>query len=177
MKRLIPFCLLGLSVVAARAETWEGRATIAFTGVSTLHEFRGHGTTEVFEADIAPDRGSIACGAEVRVLDLTTDEKARDKKMYEMFHAAEFSTISASVTGVRSDATNVPLRVNIMGKEQTLVAVVSDHAGSPGGISFALTFDLSLAKTGLEAPTAMAGLIKVRDAVHVVVHVEMVNPN
>jgi hypothetical protein len=63
--------------------------------------------------------------------------------------------------------------LTITGKDQAMDAAVSDWKESAGETSFTLAFDVSLAKSGLKPPAAMAGMIKVRDVVHVKVDVRL----
>lgn len=171
--------LVGL-VPVSQAATWTGHASFSFTGSSTLHDFHGHGETESFSATVVDSVSSTAahvnCRAVLKVGNLVTGNKSRDKSMYAMFRIADFPVLEGELNDVEIGASDVPLVISILGQEQTVSAKASDWKSAPDAQSFKLSFDVSLAKSGLKAPRAAAGLIKVADVVAVTVQVELTHP-
>ncbi len=162
-----------------RAETWTGRAGISFRGTSTLHDFHGHGEAEQFAAEIAESgpegAAKLTCRAELKVGQLSTDNKSRDKSMYAMFRMADFPVVAGALNGIDVGAEVVPLVITVLGQEQTVRAGAANWKTDANLQSFTLEFDVSLAASGLKAPRAAAGLIRVGDVVHVTVQVELTN--
>jgi polyisoprenoid-binding protein YceI len=161
-----------------RAETWKGHAVIRFQGASTLHDFRGQGTTDVFEAAVAlqdSNAATVTCSAPLPVKGLSTDNTRRDKAMFAMFHADEFPVVVGSISDVVVDArmpAEVPVSVSILGKEQQVEAEITNASFSEGHIAFHVFMDVSLKASGLKPPTVI-GLIRVGDIVHVSADIEL----
>ena len=112
----------------------------------------------------------------LKVGNLVTGNKSRDKSMYAMFRIADFPVVEGGITDVENGAADVPLVISILGQEQTVMAKATDWKSSEDAQSFKLSFDVSLAKSGLKAPRAAAGLIRVSDVVAVTVQVELIKP-
>jgi polyisoprenoid-binding protein YceI len=166
---------------AAQAGGWQGKATVRFQGTSTLHDFRGQGTTDVFGADVVLEgthAAHVTCAAPLQVIRMSTDNAKRDKSMQAMFHMAEFPALSGAIREVVVDAdmpAEAPVTVTIMGKEQQVESEIMNASVTESGIHFQVHMDVSLKASGLRPPSVM-GVIRVGDIVHVSADVDLKQP-
>jgi polyisoprenoid-binding protein YceI len=148
-------------------------AAIRFAGTSTLHGFSGTVATQPFSAIFREDGKTsqvhISATATINVLDMNTQHKKRDKNMFKMLDAENFTLI----TGVLTDAplpkeggSEVPLRLTIRNVEQTVTATLSDLQRDGNSASCLMTFSVSLKAFDLKPPSVL-GVIRVGDTVTV----------
>lgn len=164
---------------SAQAQAVAGRCGVSFFGTSTLHDFEGKAPCALLAIDTPDASGRYAARAEVVVAQMDTDNSSRDKRMREMFEAKKFPRVVATFTGVDPAALRarkpgaLTFRIAIHGVEKTVAATLESYSEVPGkSARFQASFPLSLKEFGLEAPVVM-GLIKVDDAVKVVVAVDL----
>lgn len=157
---------------------------ISFVGDSTLHKFHGYvspieGTLRVSgtSSDI-----EMAGAFRVKVADMSTDNRSRDKSMYAMFQNGRFPEIVFQINDVTMDsvATGSQGQINgvlkIRDKEQpftvvTAVEYFKDQLALKGAFTVSLSdFDLK--------PPSVLGIIKVADPVDVdfEIRLESVSP-
>jgi polyisoprenoid-binding protein YceI len=161
-------CLLFLSL-SLFADNWQGKADIKFSGKSTLHDFEGHGSGNV----LAQHDAEWHLQGKVPVADLGTDNSSRDKNMLEMFHSKKFPEISIKVVSASPDKKKVELEVQISGKTLKVPGEVVSWNNQDRQQSIVIHFKVSLGAFGLERPSAMFGMIKVKDEIDVDVKMEL----
>ena len=168
---------------ALRAESWTGTSDVTFKGSSTLHDFEGTVRAVPLKVTVkgAPGARSVSATSDVEVRKMTTDEKDRDKNMWEMFQSSVFRFIKIVVpeTGeatLRPSAGKpgtMPVTLNIAGTTATVTGTVSNLRESEQTASFDLAFPVSLKAFKLTPPSTLGGLIKVGDTVEVQAHVTL----
>lgn len=164
---------LALLTPTVRAEYLKSTATIAFHGTSTLHGFEGEVTTKPFSADLHKDPATgkqlISATAIVTVAEMSTHGKKRDKNMFKMFNAEDFSLIVGVLENAplpEDGSTKTTLRLKIRDVEQNIAATLSDWKRDGDLVSCKMTFSVSLKAFGLKGPSVM-GLIRVGDTVDI----------
>jgi polyisoprenoid-binding protein YceI len=167
---------IGLVLLAARAPAADAPpavAAIRFSGSSTLHDFAGHATSEVFAAAVREDpaTGRTLLSATVRVplAGASTDHAARDLKMCRMFDTGHYPVAEGILSDAPVPASGsgpVELVLRLHGREHTLGATLSGWRTDGGTSSFRLDFPVSLRAFGLEPPSVL-GMIRVADTVRV----------
>ncbi len=149
-----------------------GKASIKFEGTSTLHDFEGTVQAVPFKISVRKDAGKLYATATVRVeiMNMTTDNKQRDKKMYKMFNIKKYTQIIGSMTdapfpGVGKTA-KIPLKLDMHGIKKTVTATVSECKLDDKQASGVLRFTVSLEDFGIKPPSIM-GMIRVGNDVEV----------
>lgn len=172
------FC--GLVIMGAAAGTradWQGKVAADFDVSVTMDSFTGHATGETFVvSENAPE-----AKADLRIDQMFTGDKKRDKAMGKMFKSDQFPLISGTAPtawmsewGTNSAATgSFPVRLVISGQTNTVSAWASHIKTSDNQRSFDAAFDVSLKAFGLKAPSMMLGAISVHDVVKVTSHVTL----
>ena len=163
--------LMAAPAAPAAVEDWPGQAEIEFQATSTLHDFSGTVRTEPFHATVELDGNAATLGgtAVVAVAQMDTRHAKRDQNMRTMFDAVRFPLITGVLEPTRIDPAapaQVPLRLRIRDRVQTVPVTLTDWRVEPGRVQFDLTMVLSLEQFGL-APPVLLGFIKVGDAVTV----------
>ena len=175
LKRLCILAALGLGLLTAPARAGQANATaaIVFKGTSTLHDFEGTVATRPFVAtfheDAATGQLRVTTKAALNVLDMNTDNKSRDKKMFKMLQQEKFAVIAGMLDDAivpKEGSREEKLRLSICGVEQEVTATLSDFGKSGDQIICRMSFDVSLKAFGLKPPAVM-GVIRVGDAVHI----------
>ena len=167
--------LAGLGLSFASAETWQAETTasIQFKGTSTLHGFEGNVKPRPFKTTFISEttNGPIRVSATVSfdVLNMSTDHKKRDKKMFKMLGQKQFLTITGSLTGAIlpvSGNSTATLFLRIRDIEQEVPVTLSEWKREGDLGTFNMTFPISLKAFGLKAPSVV-GLIRVGDTVQI----------
>lgn len=107
------------------AETWNGKATIAFDGTSTLHDWGGKVTAQPFKADVTmngdkPQR--IVSTVTVKAAEMDTEEAKRDENMRKAMKVTEHPLIVGKIDAKFSEVaaagtpTKLPIELNLLGK-------------------------------------------------------------
>lgn len=169
-------CLLaatGMLLVSARAGEVTTTASITFRGTSTLHGFEGTVTPApfpvIFRKDSETGRTNISATVTVNVADMTTQHNKRDKNMFKMLDAENFTTISGTLTNALIPAEGsgeATVHLKIHGVEQDITATLSDLKIDETQSTCRMEFPVSLAAFGLKPPSVI-GLIRVGDTVTV----------
>lgn len=174
MKKHIHILTAGLLLLASsQAGTFSGTASIEFKGTSTLHEFEGSVKARPFLATFREDaktgRILVTASTEVKVLEMSTQNRKRDKNMFKMFDAKHHPLIHGALADApipTEGAAEIPLKIKIRDVEQELVATLSDFRREGDEASCRMVFSVSLSAFDLKAPSVM-GLIRVGDTVTV----------
>lgn len=188
MRRQILACVLLLALCPAASAAVKGWYTVSFQGTTTLQSFSGTLPSVAFEAQPVPDpvsgKQTWNADLEVPVAEMTTENDHRDRTMRDMLDSAVFPRITARLRNVDPDALRgtmgeggadgrrLPFQLTIRNVSQPIVGRVSNWEEGAGQATFDIDFDVSLAKFGLEPPTAFLYIhIEDRVAVHVAVSV------
>jgi len=160
-------------LASAQAGEFSGAAEVMFKGTSTLHEFEGSVKTAPFQATFSEDKKTeqlrVSASTTVVILELDTQNKKRDKKMFKMFETKQYALISGSVENVlvpTSGSSEVSLRLKIHGVEKEITATLSDFKRDGKTAQCKMTFTVVLTEFGLKPPSVM-GLIRVGDNVQI----------
>lgn len=175
----------------ASSSDWSGACDVRFEGKSTLHDFTGVVTAEPFTVEITdmedPTRARAAARVVVAVAKMDTENKKRDREMRKTLAAERFPEIAVTTEvgledlrprdGANGPApTVVPATLELMGRDYEIAAAVSNWAREADSIRFTVAFPLSLEDLGIEPPTAMGGLIRVKDRIEVSAQVALERP-
>jgi hypothetical protein len=176
--------LLVILPLALRAdETWSGTSDVKFRGYSTLHNFEGTVTQVPLKVTVTGEKDErvVSATSDVPVQQMNTAKPDRDRNMWTMFQEAKFRFIKVEVNraaerdlrppGAKPGAMTVTL--SIAGTRGTVSAAVTNVSESANQGSFDLAFPISLKAFKLEPPSAIGGLVKVKDTVDVTVHVTL----
>jgi hypothetical protein len=184
MKPLL-LALIALCALCAplNAEVWNGTSEVKFKGTSTLHDFEGTVRAVPLKVTVKGAKGSrlISATSDVDVKSMSTDEKDRDKNMWEMFKSTSFQFIKitvpetpeATVRPAGGKPGTMPINLNIAGTTGTVTGTVKNLRESATAAAFDLSFDVSLKAFNLKPPSTLAGLVKVGDTVAVTVRVTL----
>ena len=212
MKRLVFIYLtvMGLNVIPTcfgtdlkTNQTWQGQAKIRFFGTSTLHHFSGNVACETFTWKTMndPNRGEPVIRADIDLLvqNMDTDNKGRNKNMYQMFQIKKYPRIHGTIQdanlaefkpvlkatnsdqppqdaeGGRGRPGTLPFLLTIRDKQQEVVCKVSHMQTGPKDITFTLDFEVSLKAFGLKPPSVL-GVIRVGDRVRLQADVTLSPP-
>ena len=181
MMKKILFCFLFTVCGLLRAEVRELHSDVGFDGTSTLHDFHGAGklTPQLVEWEPLVEGGVLtAHKITLKVSDLTTDHKKRDRNMMKMFDPESYPQIQADISGWAlpgSGSEEKLLTLHIHGTEVTVPVLLSDYEEKEGVIHFTCSFTVSLKEADLKRPSVL-GLIRVGDEVKVVVESELTLP-
>lgn len=160
-----------------------GSCAVRFKGYSTLHDFEGTVASRPFAIRVATNAaGATLLGAtiEVPAAEMNTQHEARDKKMHEAMKVAACPLVSATVTNLSPDAArgsagtpgSLPFTLHITGKSYPVVGRIDHWQETPKSVQFDMSFAVSLAEAGIVIPSVL-GVIKVKDGVDVIVHVQV----
>lgn len=171
-----------LLATTATALTLEGSCDIRFFGESTLHGFDGQVTCQPFTLISVAETGKSGViqqpMVEVLVVEMDTDNSARDKKMHAMFEQNNYPLIQGLFADLDPDLVLQQLQtvettpghlefdLRIREISQRVQALTHDLVITPEQISFTMGFTLSLASFQLQPPSVL-GFIKVDDQVQV----------
>lgn len=171
--------LMVLSAIAymMHSTTWADNvaatASIKFKGSSTLHEFAGTAPAQPFVASFTKDAETgklkVSAKTSLKVKDMTTHNRMRDKNMYKMFDAKHFTYIEAELNNAaisEKTDTRAKLHLKIHGVEHDVIATISKVQRKENQIRCLMTFPVSITAFGMKRPSVM-GMIKVADTVHV----------
>lgn len=157
---------------AVQAEEARTTASMTFHGTSTLHEFEGTVATAPFTARFSETKDGktlVSATTSLKVRDMNTQNKKRDKNMFKMFDAKNHALIAGSVENAvlpKEGKSETKLKLKIRNVEKEISATLSDWKREGSKISCRITFPVSLKEFGLKAPSVM-GLIRVGDTVNV----------
>ena len=181
MKRLLLALVASCSVL--HAEVWTGTSEVTFKGTSTLHDFKGTVRAVPLKVTAKGPPGSrvISATSDVEVTKMTTDEKDRDRNMWEMFKSSSFrfikivvpETAEARLRPAGGRPGTMPVTMTMAGTTATVTGAVSNLRESATAAAFDLAFPVSLKAFNLKPPSTLGGLIKVGDTVEVTVHVTL----
>lgn len=169
---------------SARAdETWAGSSDVKFKGYSTLHDFEGTLKAVPLKVRVAPGKSgrAVSAASDVKVRQMSTQNEKRDAGMMRMFHEAEHHFINVEVSGADERTLRphdgrpgaMPVTLIIAGRRGTAHGEVTNLVEEEDVVSFDLAFPVSLAAFQLEPPSAVGGLVKVKDTVDVTAHVTL----
>jgi len=185
-RRVLCACVFLLALCPAASAAVKGWYTVSFQGTTTLHTFSGTLPPVAFEAQPVSDpvggKETWNADLEVSVVEMTTENDHRDRTMHEILDSASFPRIMAMLRNVDPDALRgatgerdvagrtLPFQLSIRNITQPIVGKVSNWQEDAGQATFEIEFDVSLAKFGIEPPTAFVYIrIEDRIAVHVAV--------
>ena len=180
MKKML-FCFVFTMCGLLPAEVRELHSDVGFDGTSTLHDFQGQGAVSPQRVEWEPTAEGGVLNAHhliLKVSDLTTDHKKRDRNMMKMFDPESYPQIQADISGWTlpgSGSEKKLLTLHIHGTEVTVPVLLSDYEEKGGVVSFTSTFTVSLKEADLKRPSVL-GLIRVGDEVKVVVESELTLP-
>ncbi len=184
MLALVALLRCGSAVEAA--EKYVGRCDVVFEGDSTLHGFTGD-ITNVPITVLCETNGSgeavLNTRIEIGPQELTTHHAKRDANMYKMFQADRFPKLVAVVTNASLSAASLspaskhpgtlPVQLTFCGITKEVRATTTSQPPRAEGWEFYLQTELSLKDFKLKPPSALLGVISVRDAVKVKAHVKL----
>lgn len=189
MKRLLFPLAVVLLVTAGRVlgdtTNWDGTASIAFSGTSTLHNWEGKVKAEPFSASVVTgDDGqprTLTAVVKVKATDMDTDNDKRDATMQKSMKVTDYPLIEGKFQGVSFTSimpdgkapSKLPFGLMLLGKKQDVVATVSNWKLSGDTANFDASFSLSLKQCGITVPSAML-VVRVGDTVKVSVSVKLV---
>ena len=181
----LPLLLLTLVCAAGlRAdEIWTGDSDVKFHGDSTLHGFDGTVNDVPLTVSVSGTEGSrvVSAVSEVKVKNMDTNHEGRDENMMKMFQQTEFPLIKVEVVGAQEAKLQpkggkpgaMTVKLTIIGKSNRIDASVTNLKQTADSLSFDLSFPVSLKAFSLEAPSALLGMVKVRDTVEVTAHITL----
>lgn len=171
--------LLGTSSVAFAdtTEVWRGTSEIGFSGTSTLHDWAGKVTAQPFTTTITYDTltvvKQIRATVQVEAAQMDTAEPKRDDNMHRAMQVQKYPLVEALIDTPGSmvivdgkTPTRLPLKLKLLGKTQTVDAVVSNWKKTGETASFDLDFELSMKASGISVPSVLL-VIRVGDSVKV----------
>lgn len=173
MKILLTLLLLSASL--SQAETWNGKATIAFDGTSTLHDWGGKVTAQPFKADVTMNGDkpqSIVSTVTVKAAEMDTEEAKRDENMRKAMKVTDHPLIVGKIDAKFSEVaaagtpTKLPIELNLLGKPQNVIGTISNWKLSGNKATFDLEFPVSMKASGISVPTVLL-FIKVGDGIKV----------
>jgi hypothetical protein len=163
----------GLALSLAASGAVQGKADIRFKGTSTLHNFEGTVPARPFSATFTAGTTNgqmvVSASTVLRVDEMNTAHKKRDKNMLKMFDQPNYAEISGSLANATislSEKTTAMLHLKIRDVEQDVPVVLSDWTREGDLMSGLLSFPVSLKAFKLKAPSVM-GVIRVGDTVDV----------
>lgn len=172
-------CMIVVSSVYA--EKVDATAQVEFFGTSTLHDFHGKVPVAPFTIEYSQERDDqilLSGGSSLKVSEMDTDSKGRDKNMRKMFEAKEYPLISGSIEKVtlpltgESDAT---VKIKIRDVEKEIPATLFGFEKTAEKVKCSIRFTVSLPEFEIKPPSIM-GMIKVGETVEVTCHVEAALP-
>jgi polyisoprenoid-binding protein YceI len=189
MKRLMfPIAVVLLVTVGhvlGDTTNWDGSASIAFSGTSTLHDWDGKVKAEPFTASVVTgDDGrpkTLAAEVKVKATGMDTDNDKRDATMQKSMKVTDYPLIEGKFQGVSFAAimpdgktpAKLPFSLTLLGKKQDVAATISNWKLNGDTATFDASFSLSLKQCGITVPSAML-VVRVGDTVKVNVAVKLV---
>jgi polyisoprenoid-binding protein YceI len=177
--------LVCLPLSAATPTPWRGTSDIQFDGTSTLHDWSGNVSAQPFTAIVTMDDAgnptALKAQVTVKAASMDTQKPQRDKTMHDSMKVADFPLITGAMDtdfdkvmkpGEKTPS-HLPFKLKILGKEQQVEGAISNWQLKGNVASFALDFDLSLKKCGINVPSAML-VIRVGDTIKVHATVKLV---
>lgn len=152
-----------------------GAIRVDVEGDSTLHGFSGHTETYELRETSTADADAMV-EVMIPVHSLKTGLAARDRRMAVMFEADQYPNVVGRTSrpdlfhGVTGET--LPFELTIRDVTRPLTATVMPAAQTDESSTLDLSFDVSLKDFNL-TPPSVAGMIKVKDTVHVVVHIDL----
>lgn len=177
MMKWITGILVLISLNALAAE-WTGSADVKFDGDSTLHKFDGKATIKDIALTINPSNDGndreLSASATLKIIDMDTDNKGRDKKMRKMFNVVKFPEITGTmdkealskIIPKEGETGVLPFKLTISGETNAVNGEVTAWEEKPDSLAFTVKLPVSLKAFKLKAPRAL-GFIKVADTVNV----------
>lgn len=179
-RRLLP---IFLPFVLHADESWSGVSDVRFKGYSTLHDFEGTIERVPLQATVTPGKEGrvVSATSEVPVKRMSTRHEERDQNMMKMFQEATFRVIKVEVNraterDLRPHGTkpgSMPVALTIAGTRGVVTGSVVNLSESDKEVSFDLKFPVSLKAFKLKPPSALIGLVRVKDNVDVTAHVAL----
>jgi len=154
-----------MAVTAATAAEYRGTARIRFSGTSTLHSF--HGSVVSTNVQFRFTATNWTASASVRVAEMDTDSRGRDRKMRRMFESERHPLIRGRVTNAPADTVAgsvVTLRLKIRDRELPVPVTISEWKRTDESLELRGTGRVSLKAFGLKPPSVL-GVIRVGDSV------------
>ncbi len=146
-----------------------------FQGYSNLHDFQG--SVDSSEQNLIAEDGKLpSFEVHVPVKEMQTGNSGRDRNMYSMFQSQDFPEIVASFTSLDleklkdASESGIDFDLKIRGVTHAIHAEVLEWKEAKEEISFDLNFEVSLKEMELKAPTAMFGMVRVKDTVNLTTH-------
>lgn len=174
-ERAMKILLFLLLATLAHAETWNGKATIAFDGTSTLHDWGGKVTAQPFKADVTMNGDKpvrIVSTVTVKAAEMDTEEAKRDENMRKAMKVTEHPLIVGKIDAKFSEVaaagtpTKLPIELNLLGKPQNVTGTISNWKLNGNKATFDLEFPVSMKASGISVPTVLL-FIKVGDGIKV----------
>ena len=164
-----------LLATLAHAETWNGKATIAFDGTSTLHDWGGKVAAQPFKADVNMNGDKpvrIVSTVTVKAAEMDTEEGKRDENMRKAMKVTDHPLIVGKIDAKFSEVaaagtpTKLPIELNLLGKPQNVTGTISNWKLNGNKATFDLEFPVSMKASGISVPTVLL-FIKVGDGIKV----------
>lgn len=172
-KSLLFHCLLAMS--AADSIPYSLVVVADFQGYSNLHNFKG--SVESLENNLVAEEGKLpAFEVHVPVAKMKTGNSDRDGNMYSMFQLPQFPEIVAGFSPldlnqlIENKEPTVQFDLMIRNEKQRINAKVAGLQKTDEEIHFDLQFNVSLKQMKLKAPSAMLGMVRVKDEVTLTTH-------
>jgi|GEM_PF-1104100 len=158
-----------------------GKAKIHFNGYSNVHDFEADFFSKRFVANLKEKDGKSTLEIrqiEVPVLDINTGDEKRDETMYRMFGTNNFPSLTGSCSNVdlstmKSGESEFPIQLKIRDTDSQVQAKVVSFKRNQNDIQLELEFPVSLKDFHLRAPSAMFGMVRVKDRVDVKVSLSL----
>lgn len=173
--RAMKILLFLLLATLVHAETWNGKATIAFDGTSTLHDWGGKVTAQPFKADVTMNGDKpvrIVSTVTVKAAEMDTEEAKRDENMRKAMKVTEHPLIVGKIDAKFSEVaaagtpTKLPIELNLLGTPQNVTGTISNWKLNGNKATFDLEFPVSMKASGISVPTVLL-FIKVGDGIKV----------
>ncbi len=169
--------LLGSALGETATARWAGTSQISFNGTSTLHDWGGKVAARPFVTKVTMDGAGNPTRVEATVVvevgKMDTAEPKRDENMRKAMQAGAYplvtGVIDAPFAAIRQgDAapTTLPVKLTLLGKEQTITGRISHWKREGDRASFDLDFEVSLKKSGISVPAVLL-VIRVGDTIKV----------
>lgn len=169
------FLLAVLSTIQSWAVDYSGSGEVHFTGYSTGHNFGGDLNIKPFEAQLIKQGTQeilVIPKIQISIQDMKTGNGSRDNKMYDMFNSKAFPELSGqmlklNISEENLSGTQFEILLKIKNIEKPITATATTLIKSDDSIKFGFSFPVSLSDYELRPPSALFGMIKVKDRVDV----------
>ena len=173
--------MMNLGVLQAQVEYYTGEAEIQFFGYSNVHDFQCLIPSSSLEAIISKVSGktakSLSLKIEVPVLPMRTGNRKRDSRMRKMFSSKNFPLIQGELKHLhlssllkiheKEEPFEIVFKFKIRNQERVIRGIVESASQDPGRLNFKISFVVSLKDFDLKAPSALFGMVRVKDRVDV----------